>query len=485
MNFRKALSTIVTLLTLCSGAILVLAQSDPFHPADDAQRVPRRNNLKQIDLHTGSPEVQKSLFRRGHLTKYEHPENLRFANPPELTDLNKPETGAWVSLGPEGGWIGAMLMHPTDHNVLYAQTVDCYPTKFFKSTNGGATWTFLSSINDYIYATAIDPTNPAILYAAYGNYMYKSLDGGATWGRYEKDTNWSFTADIHVCPTNNNIVYAAGYYYTDRSYIVVYKSTDGGLNWSAIIVSPSSYQQGYAYSFAVDPVDPNILYLGGDCYDGYSWKGLLFKSTDGGANWMNIYNNIVGYVYALAIDPTAPNKVYVGTYDGVYRSANGGSSWQKNSGYAYAFELAIDPKNPKIIYAGTYKNIFKSTDGGINWTNYQTGLLGECKCLLVDHTNANNVFYGSNVGVFKSTNNGVAWSAANTGLLTSTITAMAVAPSAPKTLYIEFDGNAIFKTTDSGNNWTRLNEFLACGNIGAIAVPPTSASIAYALEGSG
>ncbi len=403
------------------------------------------------------------------------------ASPAQL----KTEASTWISLGPEGGWIGALLMHPTDHNILYAQTANSYPTKFFKSINGGATWSYLSSINTYIYASAMDPTNPAILYATYSNYMYKSTDGGLSWSRYQKDTKWSYTSNIYVCPANNNIVYAAGYYYTDRSNPVVYKSIDGGRNWTALTVPPLGYEEGYVDCFAVDPTDLNVLYLGGSCFDGSQWQGLLLKSTDGGVNWTNIYQNIQGYVYALAINPSVPNQVYAGTNAGIYRSHDRGSNWQKNSGYCYAYELAIDPKNPQIIYAGASSYIFKSTDGAITWSAYSSGLRSECTCLLVDHTNTNSLFYGSIIGVFKSTDGGMNWSAINSGLLTSTITAIAVAPADPRILYIEFAGNAVFKTKDSGNHWTRLAEFLACGNIGAIAVSPTSADIAYALEGSG
>lgn len=482
MNFRKALAMVMTLLTLWSSASPALAQSDLFH---NLNGVPPNARLKHSDSPIYNSECRKNLIRPEYLLRHDSLENFIAANPSDLISLTKHETGSWVSLGPEGGWIGNLLMHPSDHNTLYAQTDNSYPTQFFRSTDGGATWTILGRITDNIFTSAIDPNNPKILYAASGNYIYKSLDGGATWNQYQKDTKWSFTSDIYVCPTNSNLVYAAGHCYTNKSYIVLHKSTNGGLNWTAADVSPSSYQNGYCYSLAVNPANPNILYIGGYAYDGSVWNGLLFKSSDGGATWSNIFSSIEGYIYTISIDPTATNKVYVGTYAGVYRSSDSGASWQKNSAYVYAYKLAIDPKNTKIIYAGAYKSIYKSTDSGINWTNYQSGLFGDCICLIVDHTNPNNLFYGSNVGVFKSSNSGVAWSAANTGLLVSTITTMEIAPSDPKILFIEFAGNAIFKTTDSGNRWTRLNEFLACGNIGAIAVPSTSAEIVFALEGSG
>ncbi|MDZ7341732.1 MAG: hypothetical protein ONB27_10295 [candidate division KSB1 bacterium] len=440
-----------------------------------------------------SPSKTRSLFPPINPQSFSHPGNaiitygapLEIHSSPHEPALDKANAAIWISLGPEGGWIGNILMHPTDHNVLWAHTANSYPTQFFKSTNNGTTWSYSGSVNDYVYASTNDPTDPAILYAATGNYVYKSQDGGATWTRYQRDTRWSYIARIYVCPTNHNLIYAAGYYYSDRSYIAFYKSTNGGQSWTVTEVSPFSYQNGYGYCFAADPKDPNVLYIGGETYDGSLWNQILLKSTDGGTTWSNITGAIYSYAYAIAVDPNNTNKIYVGTSNGVYRSRDAGSNWEKSSGYVYAYELAIDPKKTDIIYAGGYEYLFKSTDAGETWTMYSNGLVGDCTCLLVDHTSTDNLFYGSIVGVFKSSNGGVAWATANSGIIASSITAMAAAPSDPRILYIEFDGNAVYKTTDSGNNWTRLQEFLSCGNIGAIAVHPTSPNIAYALEGAG
>lgn len=394
--------------------------------------------------------------------------------------------GNWISVGPEGGLINALIMHPTDHNVVYAQTY-ANPAQIYKSIDGGTTWTLISFIPSYIYAITIDPANPTTIYAASSGYIYKSVDSGLTWNKYRIATDYPYISDIFVCPTNSNIIYLGGYYYNTRYIMVMYKSTNGGLNWTRYEVSPSSYQQGYTYCFAVNPTDNNVLYIGGDRYDGSSYAAALFKSSDGGASWTNIFaNGIAGsYVNSLAIDPISPNKIFAGTSNGVYRSSNSGSSWLKNSGSVYSYELAIDPKNTNIIYSGYYQSVYKSTNGGINWTYSSSGLLSTCYTLLVDHTVTSNIYFGSLVGIFKSSNGGINWSAANSGLIAASIIAMGMASSDPRTIYIEFDNNAVFKTTNSGENWTRLTEFLACGNIGAIAVHPTSPGIAYALEGSG
>jgi len=436
---------------------------------------------KMLEMENCHPAKLKLLRQQAFYPEF----RLQNHFPPPIDHLSKSSTGSWISLGPEGGWIGTLLMHPTDHNILYALTYNSYPTQFFKSINGGGTWNCVSSIPDYIYSAAIDPNNPSVFYAACGMYMYKSIDSGLTWSRNQIATVWPYISNISVCPTNSNIIYAAGYYSDTKSIMVVYKTINGGNDWTSFVVSPPGDQAGWANCFAVSPADPNVLYIGGERYDGYTYAGGLFKSTDGGANWSDIYTGISGYLYAIAIDPTAQNKIYIGTSSGVYRSSDSGTNWTMNNGWLYCYELAIDPRNSKILYSGCSGQIFKSTDGGMNWTSYQGGLKGMCYSLLVDHAASNTIYYGSSVGIFKSSNSGVSWSETNTGLITSSITSMAVVPSDPKTLYIEFANNAIFKTTDSGAHWNRLSEFLACGNIGALAVNSTSPNITYALEGSG
>lgn len=457
-------------------------------------------NKRCSEKHHLDPQACKLLERTGQEKSYFAPEtyhllpisdeakgnraNLPAGNLLQMPQLNKQSSGSWVSLGPEGGWIYNLVMHPTDHNILYAQTYT-YPTRIYKSTNGGESWELQSYIPEYIYAIAIDPNNPSILFAG-TRYMHKSVDSGKSWKDYQITTQSFYIMGVHVCPTNSNLVYAGGYYYgADRTIMAVAKSTDGGLNWTLYDASPAGWQGGYTYSCAVNPQNPGELYLGGEYYDGATYNPALLKSTDGGVNWTNMSSNITGYAYCIAIDPIAPNKVYVGSYTGIFRSNNAGTSWSKNNGSAAGYRMAIDPQNSNIIYAGYGDYLCKSTDGGINWTLYRGGLCGSCYALLVDHTTTNRIYFGSSAGLFLSSNSGTDWSGANPGIVASTITSIGISPSDPQTIYIEFDANAVFKSTNSGNNWTRLPEFLACGNIGAIAVDPTSNRVVYALEGSG
>ena len=121
---------------------------------------------------------------------------------------------------------------------------------------------------------------------------------------------------------------------------------------------------GTIIALAIDPVTPATLYAG--------TSGGVFKSTNGGGNWSAVNTGLTDtYVCALAIDPATPATLYAGTLGGgVFKSTNGGGDWSAvNTGLTNTcvYALAIDPVTPAILYAGTEGGVFKSTNGGGNW----------------------------------------------------------------------------------------------------------------------
>ena len=113
----------------------------------------------------------------------------------------------------------------------------------------------------------------------------------------------------------------------------VFKSWDGGATWDNSISPADSGcilggYSAYTTLMAMDPVDPNTLYLG-ETEDEDGFYALL-KSTDGGADWTSIWNASNGLqsgLNALAIDPVTPTTLYAGLYTGVFKSTDGGASW--------------------------------------------------------------------------------------------------------------------------------------------------------------
>jgi photosystem II stability/assembly factor-like uncharacterized protein len=236
----------------------------------------------------------------------------------------------------------------------------------------------------------------------------------------------------------------------------------------------------------IDPATPTTLYAG-------AWGGGVFKSTNGGANWSAFNSGLTDTdVQALAIDPTTPTTLYAGTWGGgVFKSTNGGANWSEvNTGLtaAYVAALAIDPATPTTLYAGTQGGgVFQSTDGGGNWSEANTGLPGlSVDDLAIDPTTVTTVYVAMSGGVFRSANGGGNWSAANTGLPGSSVNDLAIDPATPTTLYAGTYAGGVFKSTNSGGNWSEANTGLTHMKVGALAIDPATPTTLYAgTQGGG
>src|SRR5574341_253651 len=124
---------------------------------------------------------------------------------------------------------------------------------------------------------------------------------------------------------------------------------------------------GGARSFAIDPTTPTTLYAGA--------ASGIFKSTDGGTSWNRL--NVGVLAITLAIDPLNPTTLYAWTANGLLKSIDAGASWNPTgSGLPQPADVAalvIDLLTPATLYAGTYGGTFKSVDGGATWSLVPAG----------------------------------------------------------------------------------------------------------------
>ena len=254
-------------------------------------------------------------------------------------------------------------------------------------------------------------------------------------------TNW-----IAFHPTNSNIMYCAA------AGGGVWKTTDGGTTWQVTTDNLSSITCG---AVAVDPLNPNIVYLGtGELnysLDSYRGDGI-FKSTNAGASWAKVATtSIVSYCSGIAINPSNSSIIYIAGDKGVYRSTDGGTSWASTGSGSNANCILLDPLNPLVLYASTggtgVNSIRKSTDGGTNWATLTSGLPGS--------------------------GNGR--------------TQLAISASNPSILYASITNRSnsgllgLYRTTDGGSNWTLQNSSTNyLGSQGwydnAITVSPTNSN---------
>jgi len=384
----------------------------------------------------------------------------------------------------------ALAIDPQNPNTLYASTND----GFFKSADGGTNWTAAASgLPGGVGLVAIDPQHPTIVYAARGmNGLFKSVDGAANWTSMNSGmSTWSIRA-LAIDPHNSSSIYAAVPFWQGGVL-----KTEGGSKWTSL---SSTLPNFYPVVLAIDPQNPKTLYAGTYAGD-FGPAGGIFKSTDGGVTWSAATSGlpeVLREVSALAIDPKSPNTILAGTDQGVFKSIDAGASWNKsNIGLpdTYISALTIDPQTPRTVYASGSGRLFKSLDGGVRWGALDFPANVEAGVLAIDPQNSNVVYAGSYKGLFKSTDAGASWTASGMGLPTGPwMSALVIDPQNPSTLYTGFSGaeldscnfpcsgfnDGVFKSIDAGATWTAVNSGLTTQHVTSLAIDPQNPDRLYA-----
>ena len=230
----------------------------------------------------------------------------------------------------------------------------------------------------------------------------------------------------------------------------VWKTEDGGGSWQNI--SDGFFDVGSIGSIEVSLSDPNVIYVGtgsasprGNVSVG---KGI-YKSTDGGKSWQKTGLEQTGQLGKIQIHPNNPDVLYVAALGnifgsnaerGVFRSRDGGKSWDKVlyvNDSTGVVDLVMDPTNPRVLYAGAWQTERKP------WT-------------LIDG--------GKGSGLFKSTDGGGTWKRLDGGLPTGIVGRVGVAVSPVNSQrvwaimeHVDEDKGGIYLSEDAGDSWKRIN----------------------------
>lgn len=407
----------------------------------------------------------------------------------------------WEAVGPSGGNFVGSVTNPTNVNQVTVVTTSPSPSNVYRSTNGGGSWRKIGEIPTS-YVSDFSAFDFSKLYAISGSRCYRSTDGGANWtySSLPSDSGWAY----HICadPTGSgNNVYAVGYMYnsSDRTYkMAFFKSTNSGRGWSARQFF--TFEYFYPYDMAISGSNPSVMYVAGYKRVGKDYYGLLLKTSDGGNNWTDISSSVDTsprvYFYAVAIDPTDEERVYIGGYyynfapyyyiycsERIERTDE--FSWRRAPISTYAFSLGIDPTEPSNIYASGIKTVIISRDYGRSWVTYDNCIKGQGIQIEVAPADPSTVYISSSNGLFKSLDSGRTWDFAHEGIKATRVPALAVAPTEPTTVLIEYEGCEMMGSYDSGDNWEYLGYFLICGNVCDIIINPLDEDIVLALEGDG
>ena len=403
----------------------------------------------------------------------------------------------WESVGPSGGYFLGSVTNPADASQITAVTNG--PSNVYQSGDGGTSWSKIGEIDASPYIlndfAAFDFSK---LFAITTSGCYRSTDGGENW-LYTAFPSYARSA-YRVCvdPTDGDKVYAVGLDYNsfDGKYNMVFlKSTDGGKYWTARGFLKFDYF--YPQDMAVSKSNPNIIYVAGiqETYTDltYYYYGALLKSSDGGDNWEDISSSVepepYQYFLSVAVDPTNAENVYVGGISYFYRAIRTGRNrvltWQRIQRSLPVCAIGIDPGDPSRIYAAGYQSVSVSTDYGQSWTDHSDGIGGEGTHVEVAPADHSTVYVSTDNGLSKSSDSGNNWGFSHEGIHAAKVTAIAVAPSNPTTVLLEYDGVGMMGSYDSGGKWADLGYFVGCGNVCDIVVNPTNENSVLALEGAG
>lgn len=333
----------------------------------------------------------------------------------------------------------------------------------------------------HIVALAIDPDNTSIEYAGtWGSGIYKSTDGGQNWVLMNNGLGNLYINFIAIDPVTTTTIYLG------TRLGGVYKSTNAGVSWNA--TGPGLNSEAIVYTIALDPLDPDTVYAGTRS-PGSSppWGGGVYKTTNGGDSWQAQNSGLgEGWVYSIAVHPTTPSIVYAATHSaGVYKSSNGGSSWtEANNGIddLASRALVINPNNAHTVYVGTWHGggVYKTTDDGSTWSQMSTGLNGtKIFAMILDPASPQTLYAATYLaGVYKTTNGGSNWSSA--GLDPDFVYRIAKHPSLNAPLIAGTAGDGLYLSTDSAGSWNRSDTGLKASSVTAWLVDPVSPSTVYA-----
>lgn len=448
--------------------------------------------------------------------------------------------------------VQAIRIDPKNSNIIWAATTE----GTYKSIDAGVSW---QKVHNAIMTMdiAINPLNSDLVFLACGNLesqgrgIYRTKDGGNSWARLASNLPSTFggKAQLSISKSAPNRIWASignGYWSGAGTWLC--KSSDNGETWSVIsTVDYSSAQGWYSHYVGVHPTNPEIVFTGGQLG--------IFRSTAGGINLIKktsftypsetpppggpegppTYAHADNH--AMAFHPTDPNIIYFANDGGVWRTLDGGETFQScnggyqttqfYSGFSSSFSdsllsiggmqdnwtaiyegsnswrrvvggdgswTAIHPTNPDVIYASSqYLNMVKSKNGMQTWFNVKPYTAdNEITAFIapfVMSPSHPDVIYAGRSNIYKTPNGADGWI-----LLTDALTlegnpaiAMAISHLHPDTVYVATaprnERPGVFSTTDGGGVWQDITGNLPNRYPLDLAVNPQNAATVYVVFG--
>ncbi len=423
----------------------------------------------------------------------------------QQTEIIRSQRGAitginWTERGPDnvGGRSRALMFDPNDGTgeTVFAGGVDGGLWKTTNISSGSPNWTKIDDFWDNIAVTCIayDPSNTQVFYVGTGEGWYnvdavrgagiwKTTNGGSTWTQLSStatDVNFDYVNKI-VVNSAGKVFAATSSQYTNRGGLMM--SSDGGSSWSKFTGDGSSPDWAADVEVAAN----------GDLYAsfGVMYSDGIYKSTNGGTSWSLSYSNTSVDRIELACAPSNSNVVYALLQNGssyaiyqIRKTTNGGSSWTNltlpdwhDQGSCsststdftrqqawYDLIAAVDPNNENRVFIGGV-DIMLSNNGGSSWSQisnwanscYQY-VHADIHAILYWNNSSNKMIFGCDGGVFYTANGSASTptiSEKNTGYNVTQFYACDISPTSGSNNFIAgAQDNGTQKFTNPGMNST-------------------------------
>ncbi|MEO7084010.1 MAG: dockerin type I domain-containing protein [Gemmatimonadaceae bacterium] len=405
-----------------------------------------------------------------------------------------------------------------------------------RSTNSGTNWSAV--LVGYTSSLVAHPTSPGVFYAGDRDFatpshrgVFRSGDHGATWTQLPQPPSVAASnigrIELAVTPADPEAVFVLVSDGSNSKLAGVYRWDNTAAAWTQLAAAGlytgsnrgNFGNQGfYDLAIAVDPRNAKNIYVGGQ---------RAFRSSDGGATFTPMGNEIHVDWHSIVVDPINPDILYAGTDGGVFVSTDAGETWtSRNAGLTitqYYPGVSINPQGTMItggtqdngteIFSGSpYWDGLLSGDGGYTAINYKdptimwaetqwgtTGgtiarkqngssrsrvngiIIGErvqfIPPLVMDPVTPTKLYFGT-FRLYRTVDDGANWAPISTDLSrgTGTITTIAIAPSDTLTIYVGTTDANVQVSHDGGLTFTRLIAGLPSRNVTRIIVDPSNAS---------
>jgi len=404
-----------------------------------------------------------------------------------------------------------LLMIPGDTSQIFLSAGNSFSPNpgIFRSTNGGSSFIQITNglPSNFSGKAMLDVciSNTQIMYASIGEQLtglglYKSTNGGTGWFQvnptdFQTYQGW-YSHDVIVKPTDPDIVIACG--------IDVWKSTNGGTtldqktywyNWdfdNTLVGGPEGppdYVHADIHRMYYHPVDDEIIYLATD--------GGVFRSTDGGDSFEGCNGGYHTQQFYANFSCSSTDSLFAigGMQDNATAVYEGNDGWRRVIG-GDGLSTAIHPTNDQIVYGSSqYLNVDKSTDKAQNFNglNIPSGGTSNFAGPFILCPSSPNTLYGGRDKVYKSVNAGQNWTATNNNAVLdgNAVLVLEVADTNPNLVFaatapVSVPQVGLFRTINGGNSWTNVTAGIPNRYIMDIAIDPVVNTTVYVtLSGFG